>query len=571
MTPPREAPLSGVPGHHLSRGKALLGVLVTVLLCLGAAPPAGAQVAGPVKGRLHVASVTGEDSLAVVEVNPVSPDCGRAATSPVPDGEPIVVELPPAAPFTLGSIPAAAWRSPASQDPTWRLHFEGFIYLPSLAQRAAQDGSRGSLDIMVDQIVAFHEQNPDTGGSVYGWDEGTAQRRLWAENCLYALTHSSLLVPGMQADARVQLGERYSGPPLYPVHNHGLMANLRLARTAELLDNAGWRDVALSRLRDEAPLAFTARGTTWEQSSGYQALNTDLWQQAADTLSQTPGYEVTVAAIRDVTRRAAGVAAWVTEPDGRIVQIGDSDRGPGRRATARTHVFRDDQAGLVIGKWSATDLADVRATYYTLRYGPPRRAHGHQDRSGVTWSTDGVRVLVGPGRYTYQTGAPELLWQRTPVAHNVAVPETGRLSSRASVSLTYAKVQAAAHAWQTTDDLYPRHHVRTVNVNNLTRAISVTDQFSGAGAFRQSWHLDPVWRVVSAPRNGQRLVFADGAGRRLTVTTTGRLSGVQSGVRSPLAGWTFPAQGRRVPAAQITIRSTGVVPGPVVTRFVVTR
>jgi hypothetical protein len=65
--------------------------------------------------------------------------------------------------------------------------------------------------------VTFHRQNPDPGDSLYGWDEGTALRRLDVLSCLYALTRSSTLVAGMKADVAVLLGPRYYGPPHHPV------------------------------------------------------------------------------------------------------------------------------------------------------------------------------------------------------------------------------------------------------------------------------------------------------------------------------------------------------------------
>ena len=226
----------------------------------------------------------------------------------MPDGQPIVVSLAPAAPFTVGEIPSQVWTHPVVNDPMWRLSFEGFMSLPALAERAAQDGQRASIATMVAQVAAFHEQNRDPGTSAFGWDEGTAQRRLQAENCLYALTGDDRLVPGMQADVDVQLGTRYYGPPLFSVHNHGLMANLRLVRAGQLLNRPMWVSNALGRMRSEASLAFSPQGTSWEQSSGYQQFNVSLWNAAADQLGSVPAYASTAAAIRAITARGRQVA-----------------------------------------------------------------------------------------------------------------------------------------------------------------------------------------------------------------------------------------------------------------------
>src|SRR5689334_14129543 len=55
--------------------------------------------------------------------------CGDPSPTPVPDGEPIVVSIPPVQPFTVGAIPAAYWRNPPSRDPGWRLTFWSLAFL----------------------------------------------------------------------------------------------------------------------------------------------------------------------------------------------------------------------------------------------------------------------------------------------------------------------------------------------------------------------------------------------------------------------------------------------------------
>lgn len=490
-------------------------------------------------------------------------DCGTLpAPDPVPDGEPIVVSMPPAPPFTLGEISPTVWRQPMVPNPAWRLHFEGFMYLPPLAVRAAEDGSLGSLATMVDQVIAFHVQNPDPEISKYGWDEGTAQRRLAVENCLYDLSHDLRLVPGMTADLKVQLGNRYYGPPKFPVHNHGVMANLRLVRAGEILGHPEWVTVALDRFEHEAPLAFSAKGTSWEQSSSYHRFNVALWDGVADQLAARSEYAAAAASIRATTTKGANVSGWLTEPDGDLVQIGDADREPGDVATTAAGTFRDDQAGYAIGRWSRSDR---RRTYYTIRYGPRRRAHGHDDRGAVTWSTLGTRVLVGPGRYVYGTD-PKAHWRTTAIAHNMAIPTAGVYTETASARIAGSTIQPAAHAYRVIDELYGHVHTRTVNVADASHRFVATDSFGDGSAFRQYWHLDPAWRLVSAPANGTVLMFRTRAGQLLTITTTGRLSGIARGSSRPIAGWNFPHYGAEQPAYQIVLRSIGK---SVVTTFTV--
>jgi hypothetical protein len=483
---------------------------------------------------------------------PALAHCGPAANQAVPDGEPIKVDLPPAPTFTVGSIPASWWRSTPSADPLWRLRFLGMMWVRPLAMRAAQDGQVRSLAALVDQVARFHQQSSDPGTSAHGWDEGTAMRRLETQNCLYEMTGSAALKPGMNANAAVLLGSRYYGPPYKAVHNHGLMANLQLFRAGTLLNKPGWRDTAAQRLAAEAPQAFSRLGTMYEQASAYQSANANLWAQAVEILDAGPGAEWAAARIRLTVNKARTVFCWMTEPDGRIVQVGDSDLIAGVRSPlAAPGVFRDDQTGWVIGRWSWTDPA---TSYYTVRYGPQRRAHGHHDRAGgVTWSAQGVRVLIGSGRYTSDLASPFHAYQIGPQGQNVAIPDN-RAPGAGAATVTASRIRSAAHNWTITDQVYGISHTRGVNANRDIPSLGVSDTFAGTPVARQYWHLDPAWTHVSGGSNATQLVFAHPSGRRLTVTTTGRVSGVVRGVTSPVQGFTFPDYGVRNPAYEVVIR-----------------
>ncbi|GAA3344498.1 hypothetical protein GCM10020358_48030 [Amorphoplanes nipponensis] len=481
--------------------------------------------------------------------------CGDPAAEPVPDGEPIKVSMPPAPVFTVGSIAATSWRTPPVADATWRMQYQGLMWMRPLARRAAMDGQLQSLAALVDQAVMFHRQNPDPGNNNYGWDEGTALRRLETENCLFALTASEQLRSGMTADANVLLGKRYYGPPYASVHNHGLMANLQLVRAGEQLVVPTWKTTATARILREAPLAFSTQGISYEQSSMYHGVNTRLWASAVAMLRTIPGEEAAAETVDKTVLRARTAIEWMTEPDGKLVQIGDSDEGSGTPGTSTTaRVLRDDQTGWTIGRWSWTD---PNALYYTLRSGPARWAHGQHDRAGgVTFSAGGVRVLVNPGRYSYTKTDNYNAYQMSPNSHNVALP-AGPKVTNAGGKVTAATVQAAAHNWTVQDTMFGIAHTRGVNVNRDTKTMKVSDSFPKADLWRQYFHLAPGWTLESGAGGGTKMVFKHPSGRRLTITTTGRVSGAVQGITRPPQGWHFPAMGSRVWAYEIVIRSYG--------------
>ncbi|GLY95536.1 hypothetical protein [Actinoplanes sp. NBRC 103695] len=481
--------------------------------------------------------------------------CGPAATSPVNDGDPIVVSMPPAPAFTVGKIASTSWRNPPSADPTWRMNYLGLMWMKSLARRAAIDGQTGALDALVDQSVKFYQQNPDPKNISYGWDEGTALRRLESMNCLYALTQDAKLKPGMTADVNVLFSSRYYGPPNYKVHNHGLMANLQLVRASDQLGVASWKAAAVKRMVSEAPQVFSKLGIAHEQSSEYQNVNANLWTSAANAL-EAAGETSAATSIRATVTKARTAYEWMTEPDGKIVQIGDSDQVVGVKGSLTApRVLRDDQTGWVIGRWSWTD---PNAVFYTIRYGPSRWAHGQHDRAGgVTFTGKGVRALVGPGRFSYDKANNYALYQLSPSSHNVALP-SGKAVTNAGGTMAAATVQTAAHGWSVKDTMFGIAHTRGVNVNRDTTTMKVSDTFGGgATLWCQYWHLDPAWKLTSGGPNGVKLVFTHPSGRKLTVTTTGRVSSLAKGITRPPAGWNFPKFGSRVQNYEIVIRSYG--------------
>ncbi|WP_328475103.1 hypothetical protein OHA21_17485 [Actinoplanes sp. NBC_00393] len=483
--------------------------------------------------------------------------CPGAAPGPVSDGQPIVVTLPPAVPFTVGDMNHGSWRQPPVADPTWRLQYQSLMWVPPLAIRAARDGQLASLTNLVDQVVQFHQHNPDPKRQADGWDEGTAVRRLQVENCLYALTRSPALLAGMVADVEVLTGDRYYGPPFRPVHNHGLMANLAMFSAGKLADRPDWARLAVDRILAEAPLSFSAQGVTHEQSSYYQRVNAHMWENAAKRLETLPGYGEAVKQVRATALKAHRAFRHMTEPDGGIVLIGDSETRAGAPGDKTDRpILHDDEAGWIIGRSSWTD---PDATYYTVRYGPQRRAHGHENRAGgVTWTALGVRVIVGTGRYSYNTRDEKARYRLTPESQNVAAPAGAKVAA-ASTSTAVTNFGRSQHRIQVNDNVYGTQHRRDITVSPAEAHLTVTDAFSVAG-WSQHWHLDPAWKRVPGTQD-----FRHPSGRRLTVSTTGRLSDVWRGDKARPYGWVFPKAGQQVPAYQLKIDS--VAGAPVRTTF----
>jgi hypothetical protein len=507
-------------------------------------------------------AIQGSGTAAAATLIDTNTQCGREARDPVPDGEDIVVTILPGPSFTVGEIPTTWWKRPPYGDAGWQLQLRGFEWVQPLAQRAYLDGQTQSLKALVDQIVAFHRQNPDPGTSTstttgnantWGWDEGTALRRLGAENCLYSVTKDSRLPAVMAQDVNVQYGPRYYGPPRYPVHNHGVMADLAVIRAADLLGRTDWRTKSINRLIANAPLPWTIRGVTYEQSSSYHVFNVALWGEVVTMLQAHHVAATSLQTLRALDNRAAQFSPWLTEPDGRLVVLGDSTAQSGFiRPTWTGATFHDNQAGFAIGRWS---WADASTSYYTIRYGPRRWMHGQQERAGITWSTDRRRVLVNPGKAVYDIYGNYRAWATNAASHNVAKADGHALNTSDPVYLTASTIRSSWHAWTTVDLLFGVRHTRQYAIFRDARTLTVKDTYDGKPAFHQFWHLDPGWALSARSSDGKRLTFKAGI-RTVTVTTSGSTS-VLRGISRPIAGWNFPNRSTRVPAYEIQVRARG--------------
>ncbi|WP_313022840.1 heparinase II/III family protein [Mobilicoccus sp.] len=482
--------------------------------------------------------------------------CGAPASEPVRNGKPMTVRVPPTRPFTVGRIPASAWSRPASSDPTWQLSFYGLDWMKPLAKRAFDDRQDAQLAALVAQADKFYVQHPDRGSNALGWDEGTSLRRLHVLTCLSIVTGDPRLTSRMATEVRLLFGPRYYGPPNHPVHNHGLMANVNIRAAGEIVGREDWVRAAEARMRREAGMAFTKAGTSYEQSAWYHLVNTMMWRSAGERMAKGASADPAVRAILAQTERSMAVGRWLTEPDGDLVQIGDTPRNPGWKPVGRERpgVFRDNEAGIAVGRWSWTD---PKTTYYTVRYGPARFAHGHPDKGGVTWSARGTRVLVGPGYYGYDWRNSYAAYARQAHSHNVAWPTRGRANPRATAAVRSASTKGRTHTWRVLDREHGVAHTRDVRVDHPSATLTVSDTYPRRTALRQSWHLDPGWRLVTRrPRN---LVFRDHAGRTLRLVTDGAVVDISRGRTRPVAGWNYPSAGSRIPAYEITTGGTGTV------------
>jgi hypothetical protein len=354
--------------------------------------------------------------------------------------------------------------------------------------------------------------------------------------------------------------------------NHGLMQDIKLLRIgcgyppgAFGGDALRWRQTAVAQLTDAFepnPLgpAIDAQGAVNEQATLYENFVYTLWQTALPELAacgyHLPGW---------ITARIAQLPAFLgsaTEPDGDLVQIGDSYvERPATSAHGGALVSVYPQAGYVFGRSGWTPAA----SFYSLRFGPGREIHGHNDHMGVTYYARGRDLIVDAGHDGY-AATPYRTWLQSPEAASTLVLPGVPFSPSAATALVADRVGQYGQFYELSDTAFggdPRY--RSVYVSQQPDLMIVFDRAtggSGTSAYEQLWHLAPALTVTEV---GASYAVASAPGAELTlarVALPGQVippgsTQVAVGQASPYQGWVSEQMLQRTPADTVTMTSTG--------------
>lgn len=302
-------------------------------------------------------------------------------------------------------------------------------------------------------------------------------------------------------------------------------------------------------------------GASNEQAPGYAGYSYRQWTIAAAQLDRC-GLPQPAGFAR--LPLLAQFIAQATQPDGNLVQIGDTAAAPpasvagtpleyaaslgavGTPPADRVGVYR--YGGYVLGRDSWTPMRG--SMFYSLRFGPGTTLHGHFDHTAVTYQARGHNVLMDTGFPGYAlVSLRKASWQMA--AHNELIL-TG-VNPTHTVATLSRSVQSDLY------DAYTVGDVAHLGVNR-TRSVLVTrgeapdlmvvsDAASATkaklvpritvGVYRQHWHLPPGWKVA---RNSHDRITAVTPTEKITL------------VRVPVTG----TPSRRTTALAASFQASGV-------------
>jgi hypothetical protein len=383
-----------------------------------------------------------------------------------------------------------------------------------------------------------------------------------------------------QIDASVNyLAAHWQGP-----WNHGLVQDLKLMRIGCAYppdafggDALKWRQTAYGQILssfqpNRLGPSIDTQGVVNEQATGYERFVYDLWRGGESELADC-GYPLPPGIAARIAKMPAFLAE-ATQPDGNLAQIGDTYveqpfLQPTPAIPARLPRVAMYSAGYIFGR-SAWGPA---GTFYSLRFGPGRQVHGHDDHMGLTYYSRGRNLIVNAGHTGYEV-SPYRNYIRSPGAASTFISPDARFRAAAATSLVSDEISPGSQFYQLSDDAFGGPRSRSVYVHQGPDFVLILDQGSGEEHYQQLWHLDPaltVTSVTAASATATAPAIAATATSPAIPATTLRITRIAlpgqvipagsttvvTGQTSPYQGWVSRQALQRVPAPVVIMSSAG--------------
>lgn len=466
------------------------------------------------------------------------------------------------------------WSIDPYHDPTWVLDFRTGTWIEALVRAylrggkhaaAYQDRAKALLTSWLSGVPAA-SQNPETLMCAAEAFPGQA----WIHD----------RIPGLLD---------YYAAHWQGAYNHGLSQDLELLRAGCAYPAgewggrpAAWRRIARQQLIESfqpnryGP-AIDAQGAANEQATGYANFTFGLWTTAEANLKACRQRALPAADANRIARMSIFLAL-ATQPDGKLVQIGDTySVGPRNRPGTPLRFAATEgasgtpprqrigvyDAGYVFGRsgWGTT-RSFGKMSFYSLRFGPGTQIHGHADHMGLTYYARGRDLIVDSGHDGY-AGGPYRNYLLSPEAASTLVMPGVPFRKSAATALVSRDVMRKAQFYEFTDTAFGGHvRDRSVYVSQAPDFIVVFDRTSGAGTYQQLWHLGPSLSVTTV-RDAYAVAAAPGTElviRQLAlpgqVVPAGSTRVVRGQV-NPYQGWVSRGQNQRTPASVVVMTRHG--------------
>ncbi|WP_245657362.1 heparinase II/III domain-containing protein [Herbidospora mongoliensis] len=501
-------------------------------------------------GPAHAVAKTPECQGEWLPSTPTSPD--------VMNGELGFLDLDP---VKIGE--KVNWKLDPYKNRSWVMVFQSLRWAGRLVADYETTGKDAYLARATAVMKDWVEKNPYGGRSTakLAWSDHPVSLRTPALVCLSKHVSAKWLTDSLKAHGRYLANDAHYKWG----HNHGLDADIALLGVGCRMGDSGWKSKALSRMTKTTTIDVDSQGALREQSPRYAIYFHERLKVAMDRIREC-GQKVPAELAKRWNLLPEHISA-ATMPNGYLVPIGDgaADVQPSAydRPNSKVQIYK---AGYVFGR-SSWDSKE--ASYYSIRYGPGMKFHGHEDHLGVTYYAQGRSILTEAGFHSYES-SPYRNWTLSPEAHNVPIPQGRRLKPGTASTLVKKTLKEDRQSYTLSDRAYGVSRTRAVLVNHDKKDVMAVLDTVSSGKVRNLWHLDP--RLSVAGNVGGRVVVKDNDWRASVVQfsvpgckpVTGQK--IVSGRPSPFQGWISQSYMQKVAAPVIVSPDakgllTVVVPG----------
>lgn len=469
-------------------------------------------------------------------------------------------------PVDLGLDPN--WREDPFADRNWEFKLHSLGPVLSLLEAWVLTADRRYYDRADFLLLDWFEENPRVGApSVWSWNDHSTALRAGVYACAAPYFRGR---PWM-ATALDLHGETLADPAFYVGHgNHALNQSLGLLETGAVQGRGDWQELAAARINALIAASVDGQGVTNEQSAAYQSYNLSRYRLAEARLTDL---HLPLAPEFSRLDLMPNFLAHATLPNGNLEQIGDTDYLPAPVWTGTWSEFAATRgasgpkpprpyavytAGYIFARsgWGETrPFADE--VFTSLRFGPAPYIHGHADGTALTLYGFGSRLLIDPGKFTYNNN-PYRTFFKGRSAQNVVTVDGLKWSPTATTTLvSHAETPAMIDATLSTAGYAGVTQRRHVTFSRNLNYVLVEDRATASTrrTFRQLWHLDEdAAPMVSADRFMTTHTRGNVLVRQLIPGSSSRLV---RGATAPVQGWLSYTQGVKIAAPVVEVVRTG--------------
>lgn len=458
------------------------------------------------------------------------------------------------------------WKSFAGEHPSlqWSLNHFAFTR-PLLDVDTRREGDDGIVLRLLEQWV---KANPITApAGPYAWNGHTTAIRSEYLACLLSLGHDD----GWFLDTIEVHGDFLANPDNYDGDwNHGLDQNLGLLALGCAADREDWKKVAFDRTARAVGVMVDDQGVSIEQSTTYHHYNHERFL-TADKRFENCGMTLP-GDMHERVELMPVFTAHSTLPDGTYARLGDAllklvdpikntvaefAATQGQSGPKPKDRFAVYDAGYVFGRtgWGETRPFG-QESHYSLRFGPGRIIHGHNDHTSLTYFARGKRVITDGGFFGY-TGTDRRLYLMTPQAHNVVTTTApANFFWNSQTHLTAKTIEDDWQYYSLEDVPYAgtTRKRRVLFIQSPVEAIVVLDNIGGPSReYEQAWHFD---RSLTASLE-ENVATVSRDGFKMDVHQLGESESIRIVSGQDERGWAGYERGVVVPVPTLITSNTG--------------